>query len=99
VRDLIAGLIKRAHIEQTDEDGPIVVYAVHNNRIYRELDLDYAVISISDVTALVAQRIPPEEAAADASELIQVFHFQGEPSKSHGYPFRFLLKKVRPHGL
>jgi ubiquitin carboxyl-terminal hydrolase 7 len=43
----------------------------------------------------VAERIPQEELeVSDSDAFISVFHFQGEPSRAHGMPFRFLVKEV-----
>lgn len=52
-------------------------------------------ISINDYTNVVAERIPQEELdVEDPNAFINVFHFQGEPSRAHGMPFRFLVKEV-----
>lgn len=46
------------------------------------------------------QEIPREELEADEHEkIISVFHFQKEVLRTHGVPFRFVVKPVRPfHG-
>lgn len=42
------------------------------------------------------QEIPREELEADEHEkIISVFHFQKEVSRTHGVPFRFVVKPVR----
>jgi ubiquitin carboxyl-terminal hydrolase 7 len=46
---------------------------------------------------LVAERIPEEEIKAVPGDFINVFHFQGEPNKPHGVPFRFLIKQVNSY--
>jgi len=91
VDDLIAGLIKKAQLSDEGE-GPIRLYETHSNKVYKELGRDYSVVAIMDYVNLVAERVPEEERTADPSHFIQAFHFQGEPSKSHGIPFRFLIK-------
>jgi hypothetical protein len=47
-------------------------------------------MGITEYVQVIAERIP-EEDLEPGSELIQAFHFQGEPSKSHGIPFRFKI--------
>ena len=44
---------------------------------------------------LVVQEIPREELEADdADKVISVFHFSKEVSRTHGVPFRFVVKPV-----
>jgi ubiquitin carboxyl-terminal hydrolase 7 len=74
--------------------GSIRVYGVHNNKIYKEMGPEYSVVSISDYITLVAERVPEEDVGANPAHFIHAFHFQGEPNKPHGYPFKFLIKAV-----
>ena len=42
------------------------------------------------------QEVPREELEADdADKVISVFHFSKEVSRTHGVPFRFVVKPVR----
>jgi len=95
VADLIAGLIKKAKLDDESSKGPIRMYESYNNKIYKELLRDYGVVSITEYVNLVAERIPEEEINANPGHFINAFHFQGEPNKPHGIPFRFLIKPVR----
>jgi ubiquitin carboxyl-terminal hydrolase 7 len=95
VADLIAGLIKKAKLEDESSKGLIRMYETHNSKVYKELLHDNGVISISDYTNLIAERIPEEEINANPGHFINAFHFQGEPNKPHSIPFRFLIKPVR----
>lgn len=52
-------------------------------------------MSITDYVQLVAERIPVEEIGADSGQLINAFHFHESTQKSHGVPFKFLVKEVR----
>ncbi len=70
------------------------VYETSSHKFSRELSRDFPVISINDYTRLVAERIPEEELEAEDSQFVQVFHFQNEPSRIHGIPFRFLIQEV-----
>lgn len=75
--------------------GPIQLYEVHGCKIHKHLNREQAVISISDYTSIVAERVPPENLENDDDgTMIQAFHFQAEPSKSHGIPFLFRVKRV-----
>lgn len=93
VDDLIAGLIKKAQLDDEETKGPIRIYETHNSKIYKDLPREYTVVSITDYVNLIAERVPEEEIGADSGSLIDAFHFQGEPNKPHGIPFRFLIKE------
>lgn len=89
-------MIKKAKIPSEEDGGRIRLYETSNHKFFRELERSYPVISINDYTQVVAERIPEEELEVkDSTQFISVFHFQGEPSRSHGMPFKFLLKEVR----
>lgn len=94
VEDLINGVVKKAQIPEEAEAGKIRVFEVNNHKFFREMSREYPVISINEYTLLVAERMSPEEAEATDKEFINCFHFQNEPSRVHGMPFRFLLKEV-----
>jgi len=94
IEDLIEALIRKGKLADEAQGGKIRVYETNGHKFSRELSREYPVISINDYTRLVAERIPDEEIDADDGAFIQVFHFQNEPSKIHGTPFRFLLKEV-----
>jgi ubiquitin carboxyl-terminal hydrolase 7 len=88
-------LIKKAKLDDENSKGPIRMYETHNSKVYKELLRDYGVVSITDYVSLIAERIPEEEINANPRHFINAFHFQGEPNKPHGIPFRFLIKPVR----
>lgn len=70
-------------------------YEAHNNKIYKELGDDYSVASITEFVTLFAESIPEEERTADeADKAIYAFHFDKEPNKPHGIPFKFIIKPV-----
>lgn len=90
VEDLIAALIKKAQLDDEEKAGPIRVYETHSSKIHKILTRESQVMGITEYVQVIAERIP-EEDLEPGSELIQAFHFQGEPSKSHGIPFRFKI--------
>ncbi|KAI0908993.1 cysteine proteinase [Ustulina deusta] len=93
VEDLIQALIKKAQIKDENEDGRIRVYEIHNHKFFRELVPNYPVLSINDYVEVIAERVPEEEIDAPELDFIKVIHFQNDPSRVHGYPFKFLLKE------
>lgn len=95
VRDLIVGLQKKAVL--SDEiSRTIRIYEAHNNKVYKELGHEYNVASITDFVTLYAESIPEDERnAAEEDRLIYAFHFDKEPNKPHGVPFKFVIKPVR----
>jgi ubiquitin carboxyl-terminal hydrolase 7 len=95
VEDLTNALIKKAQLDDEAKAGPIQIYEIHANKIHKELPHDYPVLTISEYTTIVAERIPEENLSEDENGfLIQVFHFQNEIGKSHGIPFKFRLLRV-----
>lgn len=94
IEDVINGLIKKAQLAEEDEAGKIRVFEVNNHKFYREMAREYPVISINEYTGLVAERMSPEEADATDKDFINCFHFQNEPTRPHGMPFRFLIIPV-----
>ncbi|TDZ12865.1 Ubiquitin carboxyl-terminal hydrolase 21 [Colletotrichum sidae] len=91
IDDLIQVLIKKTGIADETEGGRIRVYETSSHKWYRELGRDYPVISMNDYTTVFAERVPEDELNEDENaHFIQVFHFQNEPSRVHGVPFRLL---------
>lgn len=91
IDDLIAALVRKADISAETEEF-IRVYEVQNHKIYKELNRDFAVSGISDFCGIVAERVPDEELNAEPNSFINAFHFQNDPNKAHGIPFKFHIK-------
>lgn len=94
VEDLIQALVKKAQIKDENEAGRIRVYEIHNHKFFRELAPNYPVLSINDYVDVIAERVPEDEIDALDIDFIKVIHFQNDPSRVHGIPFKFLLKDV-----
>ncbi len=94
VKDLVPILQKKANLR--DEDTQTIrFFEAHNNKFYKELPEDFAVLSITDFVTLFAELVPEEERNADQGyQSIYGFHFDKEPSKPHGVPFKFIIKPV-----
>lgn len=97
VDDLIQALIKKAQLEDEVTAGVIDLYETHNHKIHKELSREATVINVADYTHLIAERVPAEnleDEQGEAPQTIYAYHFQGEPSKSHGIPFKFRVIPV-----
>lgn len=72
------------------------LYEVHNFRIYRELTSDTSVAAFNDFVTIYAEPIPQEEQEADpeTDRAVYAYHFDKEPNKMHGVPFKFIVKGV-----
>jgi ubiquitin carboxyl-terminal hydrolase 7 len=92
-QDVVEALIKKAGLDDEETGGPIRLYELHSHKIHKEHTppRNHSVISITDYVQLVAERIPKEDLDAQQNEVIQAFHFQGEPNKAHGIPFKFRI--------
>ncbi|ORY71585.1 uncharacterized protein BCR38DRAFT_331168 [Pseudomassariella vexata] len=93
IEDLIQAFSKKAQIKDEQEGGRIRVYEIHHHKFFRELAPSYPVLSINDYADVVAERIPDEELDVDERDFIKVMHFQSDPTRVHGIPFKFLLKE------
>ncbi|KAI1262195.1 cysteine proteinase [Xylariaceae sp. FL1019] len=93
VEDLIDALVKKAQLKDQEEAGRIRLYEVHNHKFFRELVPNYPVLSINEYVDVIGERIPQEETGANDQDFIKVIHFQNDPSRMHGIPFKFLLKE------
>lgn len=93
--DVLPLLQKKANLdEETIRNTRI--YEAHGGKIYKELSEEYSVASVNEFVTLYAERIPEEEQTAEEGDRsLSAFHFDKEPNKPHGVPFRFLVKPVR----
>ena len=73
---------------------------VMGGKIKQELPEDYNVTNINEYATLYAERIPAEELNKDDEDrVISAFNFDREPNRTHGVPFRFVVKPVSPFRL
>lgn len=98
VKDLIPILQKKANLSDETIQA-IRFFEAHNNKFYKELPEDFTVTGINDFVTLFAESIPEEERNADQGyQIIYGFHFEKEPNKPHGVPFKFIIKPVSLSG-
>lgn len=95
VSDIFAPLQKKAKI--TDEAVEnLRFYEAHSSKIYKELARDNNVATFNEFVTIYAEQIPDDEMKADAEtdKAVYAFHFDKDPSKPHGVPFKFVVKPV-----
>ena len=94
IGDLVAELKKKANLDD-EVVKEIKVYSVQSGKIQKELPPSYPVSSVPDFTQLFAERTPEDEHTAEEGDRpINAFHFDKEPAKVHGWPFKFYIKPV-----
>ncbi|KAF5015032.1 hypothetical protein F66182_13783, partial [Fusarium sp. NRRL 66182] len=92
VSDVLAALQKKADID--DESMHAVrIYEAQNGKLHKELRHDLTITGLNEYVSLYAEKIPEEELNMQGDErLITAFNFDREPTKSHGIPFKFVVK-------
>lgn len=96
MEDLIKGLQKKAGFDDATAAN-VRLYDGSSYRFKQEIPKDKGALSIHEFATLYAEKIPEEELALDreaGDDIIACFHFDKEPSKSHGVPFVFTIKAV-----
>lgn len=94
VSDLLASLQKKANLDD-EAMSEMRICEAHSGKIYKELRDDNNVSTINEYATLYAERIPADEINMDESDrVINVFNFDKEPNRTHGVPFKFVLKPV-----
>ncbi|KAL8711435.1 MAG: hypothetical protein Q9220_004093 [cf. Caloplaca sp. 1 TL-2023] len=92
VQDLIASVGKK--ISLSDEaTSKLRIFECQGGKIIKEHNPGTLLASIPDYSTLYAELIPEEEEnAGEEDRAIYAFHFDKEPSKTHGVPFKFVGK-------
>jgi ubiquitin carboxyl-terminal hydrolase 7 len=90
ISDLLESLQAKANIPD-DVMKRVQVYEAHGNKWYKSLSPETAVMSISEYFTVYAAPAPE---GAETDKMITVFHFDKEPAKVHGIPFKFPLIEV-----
>lgn len=72
----------------------IRMYETHNNKFYKYYDSTHPVVSIQDFMNIYAEIVTDADLRQSESDReVSVMHFQREPSRAHGIPFRFILRE------
>lgn len=94
VSDLLAALQKKADLDD-DSIREMRFFDVLGGKMRQELRDDYSVTNIPENSTIYAEKIPAEELNMDSDDrLINAFSFDREPSRTHGIPFKFVVKPV-----
>lgn len=95
VSDIYLPLQKKAKISEEAVQN-LRFYESHSSRVYKELGRDNSVATFSEFVTIYAEQIPQDELEADENtdKAVYAFHFDKEPSKPHGVPFKFVVKPV-----
>ncbi|KAL8738063.1 MAG: hypothetical protein Q9181_001087 [Wetmoreana brouardii] len=92
IHDLITPIQKRLNLSD-EATSALRIYESHGCKVIKEFSANFALVSIPDYATLYAEIIPEEEReAGDQDRAIYAFHFDKEPSKPHGVPFKFVVK-------
>ncbi|KAL8837295.1 MAG: hypothetical protein Q9170_002590 [Blastenia crenularia] len=92
VQDLIAPIQRKAKLS-AEAVSAVRIYETHQCKIVKELTPDTVLASILDYATLFAELVPEEEThAGDEDRAIYAFHYDKEPMKTHGVPFKFVMK-------
>ena len=95
VADITPTLQKKANLSDETMQN-IRFYEAHGGKVFKELTSDMPVVNFSDYVTIYAEQIPQDELVADEAtdRAVYAFHFDKEPSKVHGVPFKFVVKPV-----
>lgn len=92
VDDIIIGTSRKLKLDEATTQL-LRVYEVAAGKIARELPRDFSVTTIGEFTTLYVERIPEEEINYDDDDTaIYAYHFDRDPQKAHGIPFKFVIK-------
>ncbi|KAI4109728.1 MAG: hypothetical protein L6R37_000415 [Teloschistes peruensis] len=92
IQDLYASIKRRANLSDEAADR-LRIYECNGCRISRELPANAVLVGVPDYSTLYAELIPEEERNANEEDwTIFAFHFDKEPNKTHGIPFKFVIK-------
>ncbi|KAG9295196.1 hypothetical protein G9A89_006177 [Geosiphon pyriformis] len=91
VNDILEDLLEK--VKLSSENKKIRLYEVMNNKIQKEFTGNEPIANIQEYVTLYAEEIPEEELQmASEDRLVHVYHFTKEPLRTHGIPFKFVLK-------
>lgn len=90
--DLLLGLQKKANLDDETIQN-VRLYEANSGKIYKEVDDQWPVASVTEFVTLYAEKLPEEEQnPGHQDRAIYAFHFDKEPNKPHGVPFKFVIK-------
>lgn len=94
VAELLSALQKKASLDD-QVISEIRLFEAHSGKLYKELKEDTNVSAINEYSTLYAARAPAEELNMEGEDrLVSAFNFDREPNRTHGVPFKFVVKPV-----
>lgn len=98
IHDLAEQLAKKVTLTPSST-GKIRIFEISKDgKTQKEFTGAEMIGNIPDPVELFAEEIPREELDADETvKIISVFHFSKEVQRTHGVPFKFVVKPVRTH--
>ncbi|OOQ85624.1 putative ubiquitin C-terminal hydrolase (HAUSP) [Penicillium brasilianum] len=92
VAELLEVLQKKANLDEKVIQE-MRLFEAHSGKLYKELKEDTNVSAINEYSTLYAARAPTEELNMEGDErLVSAFNFDREPNRTHGVPFKFVVK-------
>ncbi|GAA5865830.1 hypothetical protein JCM8547_005726 [Rhodosporidiobolus lusitaniae] len=73
--------------------GQIRIFEISSGKAQKVFSGSEVVREVPDAMELFAEEVSQEEAnAEDGERVVQVYHFSKDPNRTHGIPFRFVLR-------
>lgn len=92
--ELLVALQKKANMDD-ESIRDMRFFDVLGGKIKQEFREDYSVTNIPENSTIYAEKIPAEELNMEYEDrVINAFNFDKEPTRTHGIPFKFIVKPV-----
>ncbi|KAH0446021.1 hypothetical protein IEQ34_025144 [Dendrobium chrysotoxum] len=93
INDVIEQLSKTVELSASGSRKIRIFEVVGNGRQQREFNGGEMIGNISELTDLFGEEVPVEELQArDDDKIVNVFHFSKDANRTHGVPFKFVIK-------
>ncbi|GAA5900428.1 uncharacterized protein JCM6883_002840 [Sporobolomyces salmoneus] len=90
-------LRKEVKLNAAAGTGQIRIFELSSGRSQKFFGGNEVVRDISESTELFAEEVLiEEEESRDNERIVQVYHFNKDPSRAHGVPFKFILRQNEP---
>ncbi|RHZ60946.1 hypothetical protein Glove_350g9 [Diversispora epigaea] len=91
VNEIIEAILQKVTL--STPNNKIRLYEVMNHKIQKEYIGTESIDRIHDYVTLYAEEIPEEELKVEPNDkIVQVYHFTKESLRTHGIPFKFVIK-------
>lgn len=94
VADLFGVLQKKANLDEK-VIPEMRLFEAKSGKVYQEFKEENTISAINEYSTLYAARAPAEELNMAGDErLVSAYNFDREPNRTHGVPFKFVVKPV-----